>query len=265
MYNNFFKFFTYGKCLAPIIWDIKQHPYTNRLYYVYGGSAFFLNHGIEYKLRENNIYFFPYNIGFKIRQDKDDRLNHMYFDFMAVPPVISDRFFEYNVMENTEIYHALKAIDLIMDNLYEKKTGKRVVHIDDVDSWYNNTIMYFFKGLFALLCNELKIEPIINGQLNKVLEYIYNNYKDNISVETLASIAGLNTSYFIRIFKKTMKMTPHQFLKMHRLNVALTMLNRDMSIQEIAESIGFENASSLTHALKKNMGVSPTQYRKKFL
>jgi len=96
----------------------------------------------------------------------------------------------------------------------------------------------------------------------RVISYIHEHYSEKISIETLAAIAYLSRSTFIRRFNKICKMSPSDYIIKCRLEAAEYMLmNTSCTLVEIAFKCGFYDASHFSHTFKKIYGVYPIEYR----
>lgn len=96
-----------------------------------------------------------------------------------------------------------------------------------------------------------------------IVDYMMKNYKKIISIDELVNASGLEKKYFITLFKKVTKETPHSFLNKLRLVEGKELLeNTNLSVVEIAKEIGFTNANTFTKLFTTKMGISPTTYRK---
>ena len=109
--------------------------------------------------------------------------------------------------------------------------------------------------------------PIPGGltttQLQRCYQYIEANIADNITIDVLARTAGLSPYYFIRAFKRSTGMTPHQSVLEARVRNAQAMLtNSTLSIGEIARAVGFLSAGHFDAAFKKIVEMTPTAYRR---
>jgi AraC-like DNA-binding protein len=105
-----------------------------------------------------------------------------------------------------------------------------------------------------------------NSSLNYVenaLKYIQYNYSDNIGVEDIAYNVGLSRSHLHRIFIKNLSVSPNEFLTKFRINEACTLLkNSDLTINEIASSVGFSDPLYFSRVFKKIKGIPPSKYQK---
>ena len=95
--------------------------------------------------------------------------------------------------------------------------------------------------------------------------YIQNNLHREITLTELADKVGFNKTYFVKRFKILWGMPPMQFVNSQRLEVARRLLTTtDMSVSEIAEVAGFRTLHYFSRAFKRNTGISPTEYYKKY-
>ena len=92
-------------------------------------------------------------------------------------------------------------------------------------------------------------------------EYIINHYEEPITVEGLAAYASVSHSSLYRRFVKRFQISPKRFLLEYRIERACALLvNTSCSIQEISNSVGFEDPFYFSRAFKDVKGVSPRQY-----
>lgn len=102
-------------------------------------------------------------------------------------------------------------------------------------------------------------------RLHLAVDYIYAFYNQPINLDTLAQISCLSKYHFLRSFKQVFGLAPHQFIKQLRFKQAVFLLeNSSATLQEIADAIGLENASSLSRMFFRANGIYPSAYRKGF-
>ena len=117
---------------------------------------------------------------------------------------------------------------------------------------------------------EDKIEKLIMPSHNdKLMERIMKFINQNISnpdltVNQLADEVGLSRVHLNRKIKELTNQTTRDFIRNVRLKQATyLLLEKKHTIVDIAEMVGFLNASSFTVAFKELYGMSPTEYAKK--
>jgi AraC-like DNA-binding protein len=99
--------------------------------------------------------------------------------------------------------------------------------------------------------------------LRRVSEYIDEHVTKNISLETLAKVAGLSRCHFARAFKQSVGTAPHAYLMQRRLERAERLLvETDLSLCRVALDSGFGDQSTFSRYFRRNFGVTPRSFRR---
>lgn len=100
-------------------------------------------------------------------------------------------------------------------------------------------------------------------QLSRVLDFIRANLGSDLGVAELASVAHLSPSHFTQVFRRSMGMTPHQYVMRERLAEAKRLLAAGcMSIAEVAFALGFSSQSHFHAIFRRATGTSPKRYQR---
>ena len=122
---------------------------------------------------------------------------------------------------------------------------------------------------FALLDQNQSIaERSIAEQerINPVFAYLVENFRKPVSLDNAASIANMTPNAFCKYFKKITRKTFMETIIEYRLNYATQQLvQTDKPISEISFESGFGDVSHFYKMFKVKMGLSPLNYRKKFM
>ncbi len=98
--------------------------------------------------------------------------------------------------------------------------------------------------------------------IHEALVFIEHNFQNNISVEDIADVCGLNRSYFGKIFKKAVGKSPQDFLLNYRMVKATELLKLTrLSVRDISSAVGYDNQMHFSRAFKSIYGVSPKKWR----
>lgn len=121
--------------------------------------------------------------------------------------------------------------------------------------------------LLRKYCNtKPKLSSYGNGlckfKFKQITEYINEHLDSDLKVIELAAIASMSPYHFIRLFRKATDKTPHQYVLHQRIKKAQYLLHHSqISISEIAATVGFCDQSHFTKYFKRIIGVTPRQYR----
>jgi len=176
----------------------------------------------------------------------------------------------YSKMNNSEIPKDIKI------------SGKNVFKLNktpDIESLFQSLTPYFdsnvkptegvihlklLEGIYALLNNNEMLYPILFDFAEPwkidLLDFLNDNYMDDLSMEQIASFTGRSLATFKRDFKKISNLTPQKWLIKKRLEMAYIKLKEEnKKVQDVCTEVGFKNLSHFSTAFKKQYGISPVE------
>jgi AraC family transcriptional regulator len=99
-------------------------------------------------------------------------------------------------------------------------------------------------------------------QLRKVQDYVGEHVSEEMTVETLATVAGLSPFHFSRVFKQATGMSPLQYVTRERITRAQQLTREtSRSLIEIGLEVGYSNPSHFAKVFRKVVGMTPTEFR----
>jgi AraC family transcriptional regulator len=101
-------------------------------------------------------------------------------------------------------------------------------------------------------------------RLKIVVDYIEANLGDPLTLQDLATLAGVSARHFERAFRQSVGSPPHAFLLRKRVYAARELLvsRPTLTIAEIAHQVGFASSSHLTTMFRRQVGCAPAAFRR---
>jgi AraC-like DNA-binding protein len=169
----------------------------------------------------------------------------------------SGPYFKLKVSQKNEIIIVLNKILTEMEN-------------KDIGSDFLNRL--YVLELFVLISRVLKSEwensiKTESGKLKELIDasvnYINQNFDRELSVTDISKFIFLSPSYFTKVFKEHMGISPHNYLLEIRIERAKEMIvNTENKICDIALNVGFSNQQRFNEMFKKKVGMAPLKYKK---
>ena len=98
--------------------------------------------------------------------------------------------------------------------------------------------------------------------IKKGLQYIDNNIHKKILVSDVVEYVGLEHSYFYRIFKKNLGISPEQYLIEKRIEISKKYIRAGVAFKDIPALVGISDIYYFYKIFKKIAGITPSEYKK---
>ena len=100
-------------------------------------------------------------------------------------------------------------------------------------------------------------------RMRPVIEYLSEHFTEKSYIEQLAGMINVSADYFTKMFKESIGKTPIDYINAMRVNLSMQLLcSTDLSMADIADTIGFCNPNYFHKIFKQYMNTSPLAYRK---
>lgn len=178
-----------------------------------------------------------------------------------VKPLLTDSAFRYVILHR-DIPWQREALDCF-------QAAWRAVEMEQED--YENFVRYQLTAALGLISRNCPViaqslsqqELVYEQRIRAMLEYINQNFNDELTVEKIAASVNISPSACLRCFHQLMDTTPMQYVKNLRLEKAAQMLkNTRKTAKETALDCGFNDVSYFTKAFRERMGLTPQEFRK---
>lgn len=166
----------------------------------------------------------------------------------------------------TAVLRTAKDADIDLDELFG--TGFQLhaeifkfSGLQDAQRWFHDLCLRIMKHISS------KRQHTYKDIVEKAIHYTKEHYSDSeISILRLCTHLHISTGYFSGVFKKEVKMTFVQYLMHIRMEAAKELLRAtELKAFEIAERVGFADPNYFSFCFKKQVGISPKDYRSRSL
>lgn len=193
---------------------------------------------------------------------------------------------------NNEVmdYRAINIKEEVMRNAITEITGESYAPYFKDNLVYQSDITSAIKDVYdAIVQNDIKLhkeevfyalieqvllehcEPykhqnivIANTEIQHLCEYIKGHYSENITLDDICEKTQFSKYYMIRSFTKEIGLSPYRYLQSIRINEAKVLLEKGVSLLDVAMQCGFSDQSHFTNFFKSFIGITPKQYQKIF-
>ncbi|MEV5025715.1 response regulator [Paenibacillus sp. LPE1-1-1.1] len=148
----------------------------------------------------------------------------------------------------------------LSERALDKRELQQLLASFETFDWMSTEIIGLFEKTYSEMDSDSGNKDKI--VLAKIKQYIDEHYSEEITLESMASMAFMNPYYFSSFFKKHTKQNFKQYVTEVRMRHAADMLClTDLMVYEIADKVGYNNARHFSDMFKKMYGKLPIEYR----
>jgi AraC-like DNA-binding protein len=223
---------------------------SNELIFHFSGHTTVYFDDLALETRPNTIRFLP-----KGDHTRYDVMRHERGECIAVcfeaDRQLSDSAFVIDAMRNEKL-------GVLFKKLFATWVGKN-------EGYYFESISILYK-IFAELQKDDYIPPQHYLKIKRAVDHIHDNFlHSDLPIDALAAMCGIKESYFQRLFKEKYGVPPKKYIIQLKINHACELLRLDRySVTQISALCNFSDAYFFSRQFKEYMGISPTQFVKKY-
>ncbi len=116
----------------------------------------------------------------------------------------------------------------------------------------------------AQFSQSLKGQFELGGEISELVEAITSFPNRKWSLDVMADSASMNSRTLSRKFRKSMGITPVQFVERTRIDHARNLIASDLSLKKVADKCGFGDLQRMRRSFKKHLGINVSEYAARF-
>jgi len=220
------------------------------VYVISGSCSYEFDDGTAFSVGEGDIIYLPHQAKYTMFiHDENYRFIFCDFKFDSIEPRQS---FVCTPKNRT---HAENLFIKLL-NVYSAKTAASTAEAI--------SLLYAVYALLISAKNESYMPKTVKEKIAHAKDYVDTNFGDaDLTIATLANGASISEVYFRRLFQAAYGCSPSQYILSVRLKNAKQYLKYPfLTVEDCAIKSGFSSAQYFCRVFKKELGVSPTKYRK---
>ncbi len=264
---------------GQVTYNAKKRPvYVQdcRLLYILDGTGEIVVEGESFELKKNVLFYCyggtEYNIKAKtplkiytLNYDLTQRKNEI---TATLPPDRLKKGEKKLVIDECDISDSpfLNSYFYLRNGTEFKDAVRKIVEeYTEQRSYFRERGSATLKGVLVDLHRAKDNQSETSEAIAKVIDYIRENFRENLHNSHLAKIAGYHEYYLNRIFVRQMGISMHKYILNLRIKEGERLLiNTEMSVSEISAETGFNSATHFSTYFKKETNMSPIEYRQNF-
>ncbi|MFB8375466.1 AraC family transcriptional regulator [Paenibacillus taichungensis] len=239
-------------------------PVSGFIYIVQGQGSLWLDDDIHIFKR---FYLLHAGKGSRIRIEAgQDEVTYYYILYRGSMSPKANKEIQMNYLMNNPFqlpyaYQPLAPVNLYrhVDSMYEEWNRRQVFERFHVK-------IFFYQFVYTLV-QQLKLQGVTSKKkdmVEEIIQYIHEHFNESISLESLAEQWNYSIQYLSKQFKLRTGRSPIEYVIQARMAKAKELMIRtDATAQEIASSVGYSDVFYFTRLFKKQVGMTPGQYKKK--
>lgn len=155
-------------------------------------------------------------------------------------------------------------MNFLFESMMDEYTNKRQGYLDVLKSYLLVILTKLSRVSYSSSIDKNYANTKKQMMVKKTLDHIHLNYRNKISLSTLAAMLDVSPAYLSRIFKASTQMNVTEYINNYRLKKSCKLLrNPALNISQIVNEVGFCDIKFFYKLFKKHLGTSPGEFRKK--
>lgn len=243
-------------------WRLHNHMNNHNLMLIYEGSAEFIYDTMKFQTSKGDLVYYKPGVFREAHTFPDNLVKCYAIDFHYTCPVTVNG--EWKLIDSSLPFACLQRIEdeylfsklLDLFSLLTKSALSGKNHNKTRErSTFTEILTLLFQYKEGNQYNYSSMRKV-----NKIINYMADNYTNNITLRELTHYFDISPSYLGSIFKQVTGKSPIDYLIEIRINKAKALLRDGFTVSETARLVGFHDIYYFSRTFKKHEGVSPSKY-----
>lgn len=234
------------------------HNYTE-LFYIIGGDGQFLIDDEKFPVRAHQLVIVNPNIMHTELSYEARPLEYIVLGIegleISIPGTNEGRYCIYTFSGSNKVLNCMQSI---LREMQEREQEHQMV----CQAYMDILVVQLMRNTSTSMTQVADSSPT-NRQCAMVRRYIDNHYKEQLTLDLLATEAKVNKYYLVHAYKQAYGISPINYMISRRIQAGKRLLvETDLSLSQISGILGFSSASYFSQSFRKAEGISPADYRK---
>ena len=234
------------------------HNYTE-LFYIIGGDGQFLIDDEKFPVRAHQLVIVNPNIMHTELSYEARPLEYIVLGIEGLeisnPGTNEGRYCIYTFSGSNKVLNCMQSI---LREMQEREQEHQMV----CQAYMDILVVQLMRNTSTSMTQVADSSPT-NRQCAMVRRYIDNHYKEQLTLDLLATEAKVNKYYLVHAYKQAYGISPINYMISRRIQAGKRLLvETDLSLSQISGILGFSSASYFSQSFRKAEGISPAEYRK---
>ncbi len=214
------------------------------LHYVVSGNGIFKIGNKRYKITKGDIFIIPPFVKTFYQADLQTPWEYIWIGFTASGAL---------PIQLPDVIHLPEA-----KSIFKK--------MEDCALLENGRSAFLAARLWDLFSLILEQNNETHTHIQKAISFIHSEYMNDIKIGDISDLLNLERTYFSALFKKETGKSPQKYLFDFRMEIAARLLTeQNSSPVSVANSVGYTDFFNFSRMFKKHFGLSPKNYKLKYL
>lgn len=258
----------------PVYWRNYLHTHSFfEAYYVYQGQGTFCVNGAEHEVAVGDVFVDRPGDPHEIISSQSDPLGIYYWSYTLVPSswrtdrLGVDGLLSTFIASPQHVGHGAAHLQAVFDLLTAEVAAREPGYTHVIEGLTNTLVIATARAITDVAVQPEQARPpaksMAEALSQQIIKYLWDNYAQAISLRDVAAQVHLSERHTNRLFQQATEMSIMEYLTNIRMEVAAQLLiERRLSIKEVAQASGYPNVHYFTTLFHRRMGLAPAAFQR---